>query len=247
MAPSPLAPHFSLTSLIRPNILSLTPYRCARDDYDAGILLDANENALGSALTSASTSQKKQAGLVNGNGVRAENPVPGLDLEKLELHRYPSPLHLPLKQQICDLRNANADDATPLPPAHQPNGAASASLAPLTPANVFLGVGSDEVIDILFRVTCKPGESEGRGDRALVTPPTYGMYSVTAQVNDVEIVKVDLDVSDGRFRPRLDAVRPLLSNLVRGPSDTLCADRRSCPQSGRRRPSCKAPLPVLPW
>lgn len=186
----------SLEWLIRPNILKLTPYRCARDDYDAGVLLDANENALGSALVSAG-----HKGKANGIPSDTLSPVPGLDLEKLDLHRYPSPLHLPLKQQICDLRN----DSSPLPAAHQPSS--SRPLAPLTPANVFLGVGSDEVIDLLFRITCRPGDSDGAGDRVIVTPPTYGMYSVCAQVNDVGVVKVNLDVTDGRFQPRLDAVR----------------------------------------
>lgn len=47
MQQSPLST-FDLESLVRPNIRVLTPYRCARDDYDQGILLDANENAIGS-------------------------------------------------------------------------------------------------------------------------------------------------------------------------------------------------------
>lgn len=42
--------HFDLTRLIRPNILALEPYRCARDDFEDGVLLDANENALGHAI-----------------------------------------------------------------------------------------------------------------------------------------------------------------------------------------------------
>jgi histidinol-phosphate aminotransferase len=47
----------------------------------------------------------------------------------------------------------------------------------------------------------------------LVCPPTYGMYSVCAQVNDVEVVKVDLDVEGGKFLPRVDEVRFVLSLL----------------------------------
>lgn len=42
-----MTPPFDLDSLVRPNIRSLVPYRCARDDYDSGILLDANENSIG--------------------------------------------------------------------------------------------------------------------------------------------------------------------------------------------------------
>lgn len=49
--PLPTNPaHFDITQVIRPNILALEPYRCARDDFDEGILLDANENALGHAI-----------------------------------------------------------------------------------------------------------------------------------------------------------------------------------------------------
>lgn len=50
-----------------------------------------------------------------------------------------------------------------------------------------MGVGSDEAIDALLRCFCTPGK-----DRILTCPPTYGMYAVSAQVNDVGIVKVPL-------------------------------------------------------
>ena len=56
--------HFELDKVVRPNILALKPYRCARDDYQDGILLDANENALGPAAT---------------------------DADDMRLHRYPDP------------------------------------------------------------------------------------------------------------------------------------------------------------
>ena len=57
----------------------------------------------------------------------------------------------------------------------------------LTPDNLFVGVGSDEAIDALLRCFCVPGR-----DRILVCPPTYGMYAVSAQVNDVALFKVPL-------------------------------------------------------
>lgn len=57
----------------------------------------------------------------------------------------------------------------------------------ITPDNLFVGVGSDEAIDALLRCFCRPGQ-----DKILVCPPTYGMYSVSAQVNDVGLVKVPL-------------------------------------------------------
>ena len=73
-----------------------------------------------------------------------------------------------------------------------------------SPKNFFLGVGSDEAIDLLFRITCTPGK-----DRVLVCPPTYGMYGVCAQINDVEVVKVPLDVEGGKFLPKVDEVSQL--------------------------------------
>jgi histidinol-phosphate aminotransferase len=48
--------------------------------------------------------------------------------------------------------------------------------------HIFLGNGSDECIDLLFRAFCVPGK-----DNVIINPPTYGMYEVSAQINDVEV------------------------------------------------------------
>jgi histidinol-phosphate aminotransferase len=53
---------------------------------------------------------------------------------------------------------------------------------------MLLGNGSDEVIDLLFRVFCEPGK-----DQCLIMPPTYGMYQVSADINQVEVIKVLLN------------------------------------------------------
>ena len=53
--------------------------------------------------------------------------------------------------------------------------------------NIFLGNGSDEAIDILFRSFCNPGV-----DNVILVPPTYGMYQVSANINDVEVKNVPL-------------------------------------------------------
>lgn len=100
--------------------------------------------------------------------VKTRGSGPSLDF--LGLHRYPDPHQHDLKQLLCNLRNTHA---------HTPKT--------ITPANLFVGVGSDEAIDALLRCFCVPGR-----DRILVCPPTYGMYSVSAQVNDVGLVKVPL-------------------------------------------------------
>lgn len=146
---------FDLQTLIRPNIAGLEPYRCARDDFKEGILLDANENTHGPALRQLSEWE-----------------------EALELNRYPDPHQIALKKQIVDFRN------------QAPNRYFDGASA-LAPENLCLGVGSDESIDLLLRCVCVPGK-----DKLLVCPPTYGMYSICAKVNDVSLVNVPLLVPD---------------------------------------------------
>lgn len=53
--------------------------------------------------------------------------------------------------------------------------------------NIFTGNGSDEAIDLLFRIFCEPGR-----DNVILFPPTYGMYEVCAEMNDVAVKKVPL-------------------------------------------------------
>lgn len=53
---------------------------------------------------------------------------------------------------------------------------------------IFLGNGSDEAIDLLFRAFCRPGK-----DNVILLPPTYGMYEVSANINDVQVKKVNLN------------------------------------------------------
>lgn len=68
--------------------------------------------------------------------------------------------------------------------------AVKAALAPLKgvrPEQIFLGNGSDEAIDLLVRLTCTPGQ-----DSILILPPTYGMYEVAANLNDVRIERLPL-------------------------------------------------------
>lgn len=171
----PLQPsHFQIESVIRPNILALHPYRCARDDYQSGILLDANENSLGHSISSTKA---------NGSATHA-NPIDAFLSQ--DLHRYPDPAQLEIKSRIADLRGLPGTD------------------------HVFLGVGSDEVIDLLMRICCKPEQ-----ESVLLTPPTYGMYAVCAQVNDVKVVKVPLDVEGGKFALRTEEVLSLKSLKVK--------------------------------
>ena len=77
---------------------------------------------------------------------------------------------------------------------------------PLRPENLFVGVGSDEAIDAVLRCFCTPGR-----DKILTCPPTYGMYAVSAQVNDLEVIKVPLDTANG-FALRPEAINQQLSS-----------------------------------
>ena len=80
-----------------------------------------------------------------------------------------------LKEKFCQLRNTHTH-----------------TTKRLRPENLFCGVGSDEAIDALLRCFCVPGR-----DKILTCPPTYGMYAVSADVNDISIVHVPLDVEHG--------------------------------------------------
>ena len=94
-----------------------------------------------------------------------------------------------LKQLICDLRNTHTHTSKTL-----------------TPENLFVGVGSDEAIDAILRCFCVPGR-----DKILTCPPTYGMYAVSAQVNDLETVKVPLDTSNS-FSLQPEAINEKLAS-----------------------------------
>lgn len=80
-------------------------------------------------------------------------------------NRYPDPLQLQLKKKLAQIKG-------------------------VPEANMFLGNGSDEAIDLLFRAFCKPGM-----DNVILVPPTYGMYEVSANINDVEVRNVPLTAS----------------------------------------------------
>lgn len=118
--------------LIRKNILALSPYSTARDDFKGGdisVWLDANESPY-------------------PNGV----------------NRYPDPHQKSLKKRL------------------------SAMFA-LPETSIFLGgAGSDEAIDVTFRIFCEPGK-----DNAIAITPSYGVYKVAAEINDVELKEVELN------------------------------------------------------
>lgn len=72
-------------------------------------------------------------------------------------------------------------------PHQQQVKAALSQIKGIDAKHIFLGNGSDECIDILFRSFCAPGK-----DNVVICPPTYGMYEVSANINDVEVRKAPL-------------------------------------------------------
>ena len=124
---------FELDKLVRPNIKTLKPYSSAKDEYTgaAKILLDANENSLGSPLTKW-------------------------------YNRYPDPYQKQLKEKLAFVKQITANQ-------------------------IFIGNGSDECIDILFRTFCEPGK-----DNIIICPPTYPMYEVSANINDIKVQNAPL-------------------------------------------------------
>ncbi|KAI4171585.1 MAG: hypothetical protein LQ343_004177 [Gyalolechia ehrenbergii] len=111
------------------------------------------------------------------------------EIDFLGLNRYPDPHQAELKRLLCQFRNTHTH-----------------TTKDLAPGNLFVGVGSDEAIDALLRCFCTPGR-----DKILTCPPTYGMYAVSAQVNDVEVVKVPRDTKRA-FQVRPEAINAALSS-----------------------------------
>jgi histidinol-phosphate aminotransferase len=121
----------NIYELVRKNILQLTPYSTARDEYkeQTGIFLDANENPY-------------------DNGY----------------NRYPNQIvKKNLKHKIGKIRGISSE-------------------------KIFIGNGSDEAIDLCYRIFCEP-----RIDNVVAISPSYGMYKVAAQINNIEFREVQLN------------------------------------------------------
>jgi histidinol-phosphate aminotransferase len=88
-------------------------------------------------------------------------------------NRYPDPLQSKVKDRLSAIKGI---------PSH----------------NIFLGNGSDECIDLLIRAFCEPGV-----DNIIICPPTYGMYEVSANINNVAIKKISLTPE---FQLNLEAI-----------------------------------------
>ncbi|MBW8325821.1 MAG: histidinol-phosphate transaminase [Prolixibacteraceae bacterium] len=99
-------------------------------------------------------------------------------------NRYPDPLQWAVKEKIAAIKN-------------------------IAPEKIFLGNGSDEPIDIIFRAFCEPGV-----DNMVSIDPTYGMYQVAADINNVEVRKVKLDENFGFSAQKLLDATNLYTKVI---------------------------------
>ncbi|WP_185851154.1 histidinol-phosphate transaminase [Blattabacterium cuenoti] len=129
--------NFDLNSLVRDNILHVSPYLSAREEYTSNnknsIFLDANENSFGAPLSFSNS-----------------------------YNRYPDPLQIELKKKISEVKN-------------------------IPFSKIFLGNGSDEIIDLIYRIFSRP-----KIDHSIIFPPTYGMYEISGRIHGVDVMKITL-------------------------------------------------------
>src|SRR5690606_28749821 len=96
------------------------------------------------------------------------------------VNRYPDPQQGKLKAILSEIKNIPAK-------------------------NILFGNGSDEVLDLIFRAFCEPNK-----DNVIILPPTYGMYEVLANLNAIELIRVDLDANT--FQPNVDEILKAANN-----------------------------------
>ncbi len=99
-------------------------------------------------------------------------------------NRYPDPLQPELRDQIATLKK-------------------------IDPERLALGNGSDEIIDLLFRIFCTPGV-----DNVIIPQPTYGMYKVSAAINEIEVreplLSEDFDINESAIKQSIDQKSKIL-------------------------------------
>ncbi len=183
----PMKKAIDIQQLVRENVRKLKPYSSARSEFKgkADIFLDANENPYPNTLTlnlaeqseQSEQSERSEQSEQSKQPKRSEQPKQG---KPSPLNRYPDPLQKRLKAAIGEK-------------------------LVIDPGQLFLGNGSDEAIDLLFRAFCEPGQ-----DRALICSPTYGMYQVSAGINNIELVDIPLT---NDFQPDIPSIRKAIDQF----------------------------------
>lgn len=122
----------------------------------------------------------------------------GLAFNGVAVNRYPDPLQTALKRRIADVKHLPPDRTN----------------------TIFLGNGSDEPIDLILRAFCEPSvyNTSGEvvlGDEIIITPPTYGMYEVSAAIHNIMVCRVplvrSLDEESGSYSLDVEGVLQAIS------------------------------------
>lgn len=101
-----------------------------------------------------------------------ENPFPPQEGSNHSQNRYPSSDHPELREYIAEVKAIQFS-------------------TPIVVENIVLGNGSDELIDVLIRIFCDP-----KKDSICISSPTFGMYSVSANINEIEVVDIPLRIHE---------------------------------------------------
>jgi histidinol-phosphate aminotransferase len=158
-----------ILKLLRQNIASLTPYSSARSEFKEQSNKHSHDVAIDPLVTNIFLDANENAlGNVFTESVDLSHSEWEVILDEhksilAHLHRYPQSAHETLRTKISALKNISND-------------------------KIFTGHGSDEAIDILIRMFCEP-----RVDAIAVLNPSYGMYQVAADIQDVTTIKIDFE------------------------------------------------------
>jgi len=145
-----------INKLVRKNIRKLIPYSSASDDFAGDASVFMDANENPFDTNIRIEFLKDSESVMVSNRVYYEIGKTSLP----KLNRYPDPLQHELKDKIARVKSVSSE-------------------------NIFLGNGSDEIIDLLVRAFCEPGK-----DEVILLPPTYGMYRVVANIHNINIKEV---------------------------------------------------------
>jgi histidinol-phosphate aminotransferase len=166
---------FNLKNIVRKNIWDLKAYSSARSEFK--IYGDVSRDRI-SPLGKMSSGQSELT-LLDANENPNDPSIQNSELRTQNLNRYPDPMQSEIKELLSEIKGV---------PTNQ----------------IFVGNGSDEAIDLLYRIVCEPGK-----DRVITCPPTYGMYEVSAAINNVEVLEIPLTTD---FQLDIETIVEHLSN-----------------------------------
>ncbi|BAO54301.1 pyridoxal phosphate-dependent aminotransferase [Nonlabens marinus] len=154
---------FNLQNIVRKNIWNLKAYSSARSEFK--LYGDVSPSRISPFGKMSAASGQIGLTLLDANENPNDPRTHNSELITPNLNRYPDPLQSEIKELLSEQKG-------------------------ISPDQIFVGNGSDEAIDLLYRIFCEPGK-----DSVITCPPTYGMYEVSAAINDVKNVEIPLTTS----------------------------------------------------